>query len=132
MIFDKNIAMASESASLEHAGSEPAQAGRKTKTLRISSLPASATVESVREWLGKENVLNKRNCAPLNVLQLSLAPRGKSTTQATVTLKDLPLDIMESLGDLEGPDDSAVIVDDHFLGLTVLYDGVRGMDVKAE
>jgi hypothetical protein len=66
------------------------------------------------------------------VLQLSLAPRGKSTTQATVTLQDLPLDIMESLSELEGPDDSAVIVDDHFLGLTVLYEGAARMDVKAE
>jgi hypothetical protein len=39
---------------------------------------------------------------------------------------------MESLSELEGPDDSAVIVDDHFLGLTVLYEGAARMDVKAE
>lgn len=105
---------------------------RKTKTLRVSSIPEAATLESVRRWLQGEKTLSKLNDAPLDILQLSLARRGKSTLQATVTIKDLPSHIPNSLGELEGPDHSPINVDDHFLGLTVLYEGIAPIKVKAE
>jgi hypothetical protein len=97
---------------------------RKTKILRISSLPPTATYETVRLWLDGDNQLARINLAPLEVVQLSIAPRS-SAMQATVTLKDLPIEIGKSLGELQGPSSASVVVDDHFLGLTVLYEATN-------
>lgn len=99
-----------------------ALAPSKPKAFRLRSLPSSVTVDELRTWLEGLNFSSGLEDTA-QLLQLSLAPVDSVYSHAIVTFSSTP-SIFRAL-DREfmflGPNSCEIEVDDHFLGLTVLY-----------
>lgn len=94
----------------------------KPKAFRLRSLPSSIAVDELRIWLEGLNVSRGLEGIP-QLLQLSLAPVDAEYSHAIVTFSSTP-SVFRKLDKgfmFPGPNGCEIEVDDHFLGLTVLY-----------
>ena len=94
------------------------------KTVRISRIPNTINHDQMQTWLDSlntSNVLQDTN----TVIHISMAPESSEFSQVTATFLYLP-SIFQDLGketvERDGPGNSRLAFDAHFLGMTVLYD----------
>ena len=99
----------------------------RLKTLRISRIPRDVSPDVLRAWL-EGLAVSDQAIAPGNLIQLSIAPVCDGFSQATATLKTLPVpfrNVDQGPQNVDGPHKSTLVVDIRFDGMTVLYDPIQ-------
>ena len=109
----------------ESTPSEPALP--RLKTIRISRIPRVVSYGKLAEWLERLEV-STEPVASQNVIQLSLAPNNADFSQATATFNTVPVlfrNVDKGPQNVDGPEESRIVIDIGFDGMTVLYDPIQ-------
>jgi hypothetical protein len=99
----------------------------RLKTFRISRIPRDVGPDILRDWL-EGLAVSDEVIASGSLIQLSIAPVCDEFSQATATLKTLPLafrNVDQGPQNIDGPRGSTLVVDIRFDGMTVLYDPIQ-------
>lgn len=108
----------------------PLRYNRKPRIVRIREISRNTTRDQLESRLNDlEYDSIDQEPDQQNVLQLSLVPRDKRSACATVTFRHIPTCLSSQR---QFQDDSGLLYDFDFLGITPVYDGCLGVSDGVE